>query len=395
MLKFLNIGKLKHYLKIKNYKIENSRNGFTLIELLIVLALTAILATVAVISIGNYRVSNDLQRTGEEVTASLRNTRHRSMSQENGTRWGMRFSNSSGGQTYTSFGGTSYASSTSKNAYTLGNGIIFGNPPTSTSVDVLFDPISGNPSQNQIISLVDGRRDGLVYDVAVNAFGSVEGRFWQGLVGYWPLDEGTGTTAYDASGYGNNGILYSSSTICANPPTANCPAWQTSSSCKTGSCLKFGGGSDYDFIQLNNLPVNASANAENTVAFWMYWTGTSGDMPFGFSSDDLEFSSTFGFNTGCGDVYGMSTTNLFNNWVYVTAVFHNSSSTQSRLYINGVQQSLSLSGSPCSRSATANARIAYWPNNGNYNFGGSIDDVRIYNRALSSQEIQDLYNETQ
>ena len=28
-----------------------------------------------------------------------------------------------------------------------------------------------------------------------------------GLVGYWKLDEGTGTTAYDSSGYGNNGTL--------------------------------------------------------------------------------------------------------------------------------------------------------------------------------------------
>jgi len=28
-----------------------------------------------------------------------------------------------------------------------------------------------------------------------------------GLVGHWKFDEGTGTIAYDSSGYGNDGIL--------------------------------------------------------------------------------------------------------------------------------------------------------------------------------------------
>ncbi|MFZ8848434.1 MAG: hypothetical protein ACO2O4_04350, partial [Minisyncoccia bacterium] len=58
----------------------------------------------------------------------------------------------------------------------------------------------------------------------------------QGLVGYWPFDEGTGNIAYDYTGNGNNGNLYSNTTICSNPPTPGCPICTTG---KVGSAFKF------------------------------------------------------------------------------------------------------------------------------------------------------------
>jgi prepilin-type N-terminal cleavage/methylation domain-containing protein len=47
-----------------------------------------------------------------------------------------------------------------------------------------------------------------------------------GLVGYWTFDEGSGTTAYDYSGYNNHGTLI------------NGPTWQSGSNCKVGGCLQ-------------------------------------------------------------------------------------------------------------------------------------------------------------
>jgi hypothetical protein len=52
----------------------------------------------------------------------------------------------------------------------------------------------------------------------------------QGLVGYWPFDEGGGTIAKDYSGNGNNGTL------------VNNPTWTTG---KVGGALSFDGANDY------------------------------------------------------------------------------------------------------------------------------------------------------
>ena len=358
-----------------------SRNGFTLIELLLVIAIVAVLATVSFVSISSYGVSNTLQRTGEEVAAAFRNTRQRSMSQENGTAWGMHFSNATSGDTYTSFGGTSYTSSTSRNAYTLGNGISFGNPPTSTSADILFNPLTGYPNQSQIVSLIDGRHDGLVYDVAVNSLGSVEGNFWQGLVGYWPLDEGTGTTAYDASGMGNNGTL------------TNGPLWQSGSNCEAGSCLKFYSATN----PVNVLGPGVSPHTTLTLTAWIdptsYPTERStiilglGGYYLSLASDGSAQTYWYGktpsgyFSSGAGTV-------PLNTWSFVAAVWDSSSVS---LYVNGALTSATSTTGSGNSSTVTNIGAE----NTTRQFNGSIDDVRIYSKALSAQDIQDLYNETQ
>ena len=369
-------------MKIENCKIVNSRGGFTLIELLMVIAIAAVLATVSFLSLSGSRASNDLQRTGEEVAAALRNTRQRSLSQENGTRWGMHFSNATSGEIYTSFGGASYASSTSQNAYTLTNGISFGNPPTSTSIDVLFNPITGYPNQNQIVSLVDGRKDGLVYDVAVNSLGSVEGKFWQGLVGYWPFDEGTGTTAYDASGNGNSGTL------------TNSPLWQTGSNCEAGSCLSFNT-SAWKYV---TTPFNASINTNLTLSAWVYPTGVGGSDTFGTIiqgqfylsyNDSAKALSCYWYGTNPPGYFTTPNNTVpLNQWSHIACVWNGSFINE---YVNGaVQNTVAVTGSGTSPSA-----INIGAESTARQFQGQIDDVRIYNRALSAQDIQDLYNETQ
>lgn len=143
-----------------------------------------------------------------------------------------------------------------------------------------------------------------------------------------------------------------------------------------------------------SLPsINTNAGGYNTVAFWMNWNGAEGQMPFAFSSNyDLYLSSgSFGFNTFNGDLWGVSSTGLANQWTHVTAEFYNGNATLSRLYINGVLQTSSQRASPAgSKTATSSARMSGAFNN-NYKFKGLIDDVRIYKRALTDQEVKTLY----
>jgi prepilin-type N-terminal cleavage/methylation domain-containing protein len=366
---------------IKNFKlkIKNSGSGFTMIELLVVIALTAVLATIGFISIGGYRNENHLKDEGSKVAASLQNVHDNSVSQLNGVRWGMRFTNGTSSDTYQQFSGISFASGTPGAAYALGYNLAFGNPATS-SEDIIFNPITGALPSDATVNIIPNPANGMAENIIVDTLGQITTRFETNLVGYWPMDEGTGTTAYDASGYGNSGQTTSTT-------------WQTA--CKVGNCLGFNGTSAY--VQLSNLNVNTGSGGQNTVAFWMNWNGASGGrMPFGFSSYDLYLNGgVFGFNTACSDNFGMNASSLSGNWAYVTAIFYNMASStdisRDQIYINGVPQTLTQSGTPCARSVTTNARVSGWPAGGYY-FSGSLDDFRIYNRALSAQEIQDLYN---
>ena len=141
--------------------------------------------------------------------------------------------------------------------------------------------------------------------------------------------------------------------------------------------------------------INTASGGYNTVTFWMYWNGVSGQIPFGFSSYDLYFAcSCLGFNTANSDTYGVSSSNLAKKWVFVAAVFYNGNyAGNNKIYINGAPQTLSqCCGSPISRSATTNLRISGWPSGGYY-FNGLITNVQVYNTLLNDQEIQYLYQE--
>lgn len=81
----------------------------------------------------------------------------------------------------------------------------------------------------------DGGVDPAMYEVGTNLKLSP---FVRGLVGYWSFDEGQGTTAYDASGFGNNGTL------------TNGPTWVDG---KVGKALSFDGVDDYVSISISSV----------------------------------------------------------------------------------------------------------------------------------------------
>ncbi|EMI15642.1 Cadherin domain containing protein, partial [Rhodopirellula maiorica SM1] len=162
------------------------------------------------------------------------------------------------------------------------------------------------------------------------------------------------------------------------------------------SVIDFQGGDDT--ILLSGLPVNTAAGTDVTVEFWMNWDGTDNVMPFGFGSYDLWFSGgNFGYNSGGGDLYGISAAGLETGWHHVTAVFRNGDVTGSRLIINGVEQTLTqLLNSPNNGSAYASstAKISGWNNNTSYKFDGQIDQVRIWNGGRSETQVRaDMHQE--
>ena len=82
------------------------------------------------------------------------------------------------------------------------------------------------------------------------------------------------------------------------------------------------------------------------------------------------------------------------NWHHFAGVYDGSIITTDRciLYVDGVKVANSLSGVPTSLSATAGNNFQIGALLGAYFTSGNIDEVSIWNSALASSDITDIYN---
>jgi hypothetical protein len=151
-------------------------------------------------------------------------------------------------------------------------------------------------------------------------------------------------------------------------------------------------------IAASGLPVSTQAGDKTTVCFWMNWDGNGSEMPIGWgSSYDLYFYGTtrFGFNTGASDLFGISGANaLAGDWHHVCGIFTNASPLSNQLYIDGaLQQSAVLTGTPVNQTVTDRFVMGSW-RTGGYYFDGLLDEVHVYDRGLSANEVLTDMNRT-
>jgi len=216
-----------------------------------------------------------------------------------------------------------------------------------------------------------------------------------GLVGYWNFNEGTGETANDSSGNGNNGSFSNVDAVLYNGALLD-------SAGKYGKGIKFDGSNDY--VKINgNAPLSSSAY---TVALWIkpnlqseYWKGIIGKngrnyniwlgnanvLNGGFIHHRFHDSSST--NSGCPNTaVGLIRTD---GWNYV--VITNNGIT-CKTYINdgAADSSGSVVGSLIADNGTTYMGSNLDSGAGNY-YKGMMDEVRFYNRALSDIEVQNLY----
>jgi prepilin-type N-terminal cleavage/methylation domain-containing protein len=189
----------------------------------------------------------------------------------------------------------------------------------------------------------------------------------------------------DASGNGYHGT-----------PTGDATVNQTDSHLCYGGEFADAPGND-SCITVTGLPVSTTADDKTTVCFWMKWAGTGSEMPIGWSTAyDLYFRGTtqFGFNTGAGDLYGISGADaLAGNWHHVGAVFNNNAPLKNQLYIDGVLQPTALlQGTPASKAVDATFYVSGWSPSDGYKYNGLIDELRIYTRGLSASEVAEDIN---
>ena len=201
----------------------------------------------------------------------------------------------------------------------------------------------------------------------------------QPVKGSWHLDEGSGNTTKDSSGQGNDGTL------------VNGPTWVDG---KYGKALSFNGSDDYVStpLSLNTVP--------KTYEAWIYHPTISGGWKWIIGNDNGNYNGHFIVTNGSTakfefvycypstcDSYPSNSTLSPNQWYHVVASV---SSTNVKIFINGIldkeYSELSI-GTVSGVSHVIGKHSAV----SSYYFNGIIDEVRIYNRALSAEEISDLY----
>jgi len=239
-------------------------------------------------------------------------------------------------------------------------------------------------------SLHDGN-----YSVVVsNDFGSAESDLTEvlvkdgilnGLVGWWRFDEGSGTVAYDSSGNGHHGNLLNSST------------WTNG---KIGGAISLDGTNDYVEISSRKW------NIENlfSISFWYLNNGTNGTI-FSLGTPPynneillwiLEGRQDFYYHKGSGNWARIHEPTLSQGWHHKTIIVNGGyQANQLSSFINGnLYQSTYTNGGISGLLSDVQdrvLRIGYRVNDSQF-YNGLIDDVRIYDRALSAVEVQALYN---
>ena len=206
-----------------------------------------------------------------------------------------------------------------------------------------------------------------------------------GLVGWWRFDEGTGSFANDSSGNGNSGNV-------------NNALWVNG---KYGNALQFNG-TALSYLEVPDAPslrgfsaftilywVNIPLGLESEADTWFFKVGKAADWRewnLGWQGWSDSFTLSFNNETGTSQRYD-GPPNYYltaNQWYHVVGTYDG---TYLRIYINGVELGSGANvGSHTTQILNDPVRITSGAADSGKSF--TIDEIRIYNRALSSAEIQ-------
>ena len=208
-----------------------------------------------------------------------------------------------------------------------------------------------------------------------------------GLVGYWKLDETSGTTSADSSGYGNDGTFYNTPTISSAVPTL---AFADARS------VQFAGSSSEYISTGTTLPTELMPSIV-TVSAWYKATTvdtSGGELVSGSNRYVIRVTSTgvtlakqYGASSWI-EVAGTTSGQLDGNWHHVAGVINASGMY---VYYDGALVNSNADTTAIYYTSPTGIQIGRNPVIGNYDFTGNIDEARVYNRTLTAAEIYSLY----
>ena len=207
-----------------------------------------------------------------------------------------------------------------------------------------------------------------------------------GQLGWWALDDGAGTTARDNSGKGHNGTLNGGAT------------WANG---KYGRAVNLDGVDD--FVEIPHSP-DLCVTEEATVSAWFNTPRTDGPDASGYQGIVAKGNSprsyslyttaagAFHFSTGPSGAFIGSTSSAqvpVNEWAHVLVKVEGG---QHKYFLNG--EPAGVGGADVVLPGTGDTSPVYIGRTaeGARFFEGLIDDVRIYDLALTDEQIVELYN---
>ncbi|MGI6341046.1 MAG: LamG-like jellyroll fold domain-containing protein [Minisyncoccales bacterium] len=206
---------------------------------------------------------------------------------------------------------------------------------------------------------------------------SVQNNLAANMVSRWSLDDGSGLTAKDIWG-SNDGTLY------------NNPTWKNDNDCVSGGCLSFNGSNNY--IDCGTFGVIGSSF---TFSAWFKTSSNQTYNPILMVDGNTNGNPQLR-TAGTGKVQfryynGNSLESFFsynnNQWHHVIGGINNEG--KYFLYVDGLSQETLMPNSIL--NWTGNIKIGLYSYSTLSYFSGLIDDVRIYNAALSSAQIKQNY----
>lgn len=203
-----------------------------------------------------------------------------------------------------------------------------------------------------------------------------------GLVGYWAFDEAAGDKASDATGNGHNGQF------------EGAPKWVEG---KFGSALEFDGATDYVAVTDHD---SLDFEENLTIMAWFSPTDILTSRRMMVKNDSIFVIFDFG-NTNSADLllkpnntFAESTTTVWNigEWYHYAGTFDGKTM---KVYING-----KLEGEAANDVPITPSDLDFWIGGDDYGrpsdfFPGIIDEVRIYEKALSEADIQKVMDTPQ
>lgn len=215
--------------------------------------------------------------------------------------------------------------------------------------------------------------------VTKSSFSSV----FSGLVAYWPLDEGSGDNIYDVTSNANDGTVYDNE--------GDQWVWDS----EVGWGLNFDGVDDYAEVPESS---SLKITSQITLAYRFKPTYTSRADRALDKSDSYALHQEYtgyriliwqgGVENWC---YSGDNTSQQGIWQHITGTYNGSAM---RIYIDGdLKNEVAFSGTI--DDVTSNVTIGDWVAGGTgeglfAKTAGVIDDVMIYNRSLTAEEIAQL-----
>ena len=215
-------------------------------------------------------------------------------------------------------------------------------------------------------------------------------KIYLGLVGYWSFNESGKGTVADLSKNGNVGTLKPSW-------PSNSPQYVASKNVKMRKALSFDGIDDY--VDCGN-DSSLDLTGEITIMAWAKadtFTNFPTIIARGYGGDG---SYTLGFyqNTrklqlwlDSKQLYNLDYADLDTNWHHI-AVTAKTGPNNVKIYVDGQLYGTFTTTQDLVGTNAYNVAIGRNNKDASYYFDGLIDEVRIYNRALSSGEILLHYN---